>query len=243
PRRAARRSPSGRADGRRAGRAPSADVPPDADHSRPLRRCRQRAREWSGCLWGGARCSVDQWSGSQNLVEQDLGLVLVGALGERELTDQDLAGLREHALLAGRQATVLVPAPEVADDLSNLVHVTRGQLLEVCLAAARPVGRLLGVRGAQDLEDLVQALLTDDVTDTDDLWVVGRHTHREVALSDLQHEVGLLDALDGPLLDRLDQCGTVMRVDDGLADSEAHVDVTPFADPRLPRQTDLRIES
>jgi hypothetical protein len=29
-----------------------------------------------------------------------------------------------------------------------------------------------------------------------------------------------------------------MRVDDGLADSEAHVDVTPFAVSRLPRQTD-----
>jgi hypothetical protein len=33
----------------------------------------------------------------------------------------------------------------------------------------------------------------------------------------------------------------VVRVDDGLADSEAHVDVTPFAVPRLPRQTDERI--
>jgi hypothetical protein len=32
-----------------------------------------------------------------------------------------------------------------------------------------------------------------------------------------------------------------VRIDDGLADSEAHVDVTPFAVPRLPRQTDQRI--
>ncbi len=83
--------------------------------------------------------------------------------------------------------------------------------------------------------------MTDDVAHADDLRVVGRHSHGQVALGDLQYEVGLLDALDGALLDRLDQCGTVVRVDDSLADSEAHVDVTPFAPPRLPRQTDERI--
>src|SRR3954470_1365947 len=195
----------------------------------------------TGAVWTyGERARVRSSAG-EDLVEEDLGLVLVGALGERELADQDLPGLREHALLAGREATVLVTAPEVADDLRHLVHVTGGQLLEVGLVATRPVGRLLGVRCAQDLEDLVQAFLTHDVTDADDLCVVGRNAHSEVALSDLQHEVGLLDALDGPLLDRLDQRGSVVRVNDGLADSEAHVDVTPFADSMLPRQTDERI--
>src|SRR3712207_7838644 len=42
----------------------------------------------------------------------------------------------------------------------------------------------------------------------------------QVALGDLQHEVGLLFALDDTLLDRLDERRTVVRVDDGLADSE-----------------------
>src|SRR3954462_7374176 len=180
-------------------------------------------------------------SAGEDLVEEDLRLVLVGALGECELADQDLPRLGEHALLTGGQATVLVPAPEVTHDLGDLVHVTGGQLLEVGLVTTRPVGRLLGVGGTQDLEDLVQALLADDVADADDLGVVGRYPHREVALSDLQHEVGLLFALDGPLLDRLDERSAVMRVDDGLADSEAHVDVTPFALPRLPRKNAVRL--
>ena len=85
--------------------------------------------------------------------------------------------------------------------------------------------------------------MADDVTDADDLGVVSRHAHRQIALSDLQYEVGPLDALDGPLLDRLDERGSVVRVNNSLADSEAHVDVTPFPDPRLPRQTDQRIRS
>jgi len=42
-----------------------------------------------------------QRSGGENLVEDGLGLVLVGLLGERKLGDKDLTGLGEHALLAG----------------------------------------------------------------------------------------------------------------------------------------------
>ena len=40
-------------------------------------------------------------SGCEDLVEQRLGLVLVGLLGKRELADEDLPGLGEHPLLAG----------------------------------------------------------------------------------------------------------------------------------------------
>ena len=39
-------------------------------------------------------------SGRQDLVEQRLGLVLVGLLSERELAHEDLPGLGQHALLA-----------------------------------------------------------------------------------------------------------------------------------------------
>src|SRR3954454_12138366 len=187
---------------------------------------------WSGVLSG---------SGCEDLVEEDLRLVLVGALGERELADQNLARLGEHALLTGGQAAVLVAAPQVAYDLGDLVHVTRGQLLEVGFVAAGPVRRLLGVRRAQHLEDPVEPILTDDIAHADDLCVVGRHAHGQVALGDLQHEVGLLFTLDDALLDRFDERGAVVRVDDGLADSEAHVCMTPFADPRLPRKTVGRI--
>src|SRR6478752_1064089 len=81
-----------------------------------------------GTPWGAppsASSASSANSGSQDLVEDGLGLVLVGVLGERQLADQDLAGLGEHALLAGRQAAVLVAAPQVTDDLGDLDDVTR----------------------------------------------------------------------------------------------------------------------
>src|SRR5580692_12406921 len=85
-------------------------------------------------------------SGREDLVEKRLGLVLVGLLRERELADEDLPGLGEHPLLAGREAALLVPAPQVPDYLGNLVHVTGGELLQVGLVPTRPVRGLLGVR-------------------------------------------------------------------------------------------------
>src|SRR3954471_14384836 len=102
-------------------------------------------------------------SGGQNLVEDDGGLLVVGVLGQCQFTDQDLPGLRKHPLLACRQATLLITAPQVADDLGHLVHIARRQLLEVRLIAARPVGRLLGMRGAEYLKDLVKPLLANHV--------------------------------------------------------------------------------
>src|SRR5699024_390169 len=69
--------------------------------------------------------SMSVASGREHLVEDGLGLLLLGVLGERELRDEDLAGLREHALLAGREATVSVAAREVAHDLGDLDDVTR----------------------------------------------------------------------------------------------------------------------
>src|SRR5690348_3141177 len=106
---------------------------------------------------------VEPGLGGENLVEDARGLLLVGLLGERELGDQDLTCLREHALLTGREAAVLVATPQVADDLGNLDDVAGGELLEVGLVAAAPVGGLLGERSAQHLEHAVEALLADDV--------------------------------------------------------------------------------
>jgi hypothetical protein len=64
-----------------------------------------------------------QGSGGEDLFEHGVGLVLVRVLREGQLGDQDLAGLAEHPLLAGRQATLTVTAPEVADDLGDLHDV------------------------------------------------------------------------------------------------------------------------
>src|SRR5690606_20306377 len=100
-------------------------------------------------------------------------------------------------------------------------------------------GGLLDGGCAQHLEDLVQPGLPDDVTHTDELGIVGGDADGQVALSDLEHEVDLVLALDGPGLDRLDERGTVVRVDDGLSDLERHVCLTPLADtqdntPKIP---------
>ena len=108
---------------------------------------------------------------------------------KRELTDQDLPRLGQHALLACGQATLLVATPQVANDLGDLVHVAGGQLLEVRLVPARPVGRLLGVRGAQHLEDLVETFLAHHVAHADVLGVVCGNSNGEIALGDLQDEV------------------------------------------------------
>src|SRR5262245_25527179 len=82
----------------------------------------------------------------KHLVEQNLCLVLGALLGERYLADENVAGLRQHALLARGEATLALPAPQVADDLRHLERVTGGELLDVCLVPSRPVGRFLGVR-------------------------------------------------------------------------------------------------
>ena len=103
-----------------------------------------------------------------------------------------------------RQATLTLAAPEVAHDLGHLDDVAAGQLLEVGLVAARPVGRLLGVRLAQHVEDAVETLLVHDVAHADEVDVVRRNADGQVTLGDAQDEVVPLDALDRPLLDGLD---------------------------------------
>src|SRR5687767_1136687 len=75
-------------------------------------------------------------SGGQDLVEDGLGLLLLGVLRQGELGDEDLACLGEHALLAGGEPAVGVAAGQVADDLGHLDDVAGGELLEVGLVPA-----------------------------------------------------------------------------------------------------------
>jgi hypothetical protein len=91
------------------------------------------------------------------------------------------------------------------------------------------------VRCAEDVEDLAQALFADHFAHADDLGVLSGHTDRQVALGDTQDEVLLFHALDGPSLDCLDECGPVVGVNNGLADTENHRFETPFAVSRVTR--------
>lgn len=62
--------------------------------------------------------------GREDLVEDGLGLVAVGAFGQCEFADKNLPRLREHALLSCGQAAILLATPQVPNDLGDLVDVT-----------------------------------------------------------------------------------------------------------------------
>ena len=93
---------------------------------------------------------------SQNLVENARGLLVVGVLCQRQLIHEHPARTRQDALLTRRQAPVLLTTPQVTHDLGDLDDVARVELLLICLEPTCPVGGLLGVRGPQNLEDLVE---------------------------------------------------------------------------------------
>src|SRR5260370_37099274 len=95
-------------------------------------------------------------------MEEGLGLVLVGLLGQRELADQDLPRLGQHPLLARGQAALAVPPPQVTDALGDPVHVTGGELLQVGLVAPGRVGRCLTVARAEPFEDPPEPFAASD---------------------------------------------------------------------------------
>src|SRR5690606_6522710 len=161
-------------------------------------------------------------SGGEDLVQDDRCLLLVRLLGEGEFGDEDLAGLGKHPLLTGRQAAVLIAAPQVAHDLADLDDVAGGQLLEVRLVAAGPVRRLFGEGRAQHFEDALEALLADHVADTDEVDVLGRNLDDQVALGDVELQVLLRLALDHAFLDLDDRRGPAVRINDRLANLKKH---------------------
>lgn len=84
------------------------------------------------------------------------------------------------------------------------------------------------MRCPQDLEDLVEAFLTDYVTYAYILCVVCGNPYGEIALSNLENEIFLLLTLDGADFDSFDQRRTVMGVYDGVSDLKNHLSRAPF---------------
>ena len=191
----------------------------------------ERGRRADRSGWGSGRRAVDVagrharagGSALEDLVQHALGLLLGDLLGQRQLGDEHLAGLGEHALLPRRQAAIVVPAPQVAHDLGHLVDVAAGELLQVRLVAARPVGGLLHMLGLQHLDDVLEALVVHDVPHADQVHVLRGDLDGQVALRHLELEVHLLFALDGARLDLLDPRRTMVGIDDGLSDLENHM--------------------
>src|ERR1700733_427810 len=169
----------------------------------------------------------------EHLVEERLGLVLVGLLGQGELAYQDLTCLSQHPLLAGRKAALLVPAPQIPDDLGNLVHVAGRELFQVGLVPTRPVRGLLGVRRAKHLEHALKPFGTYHVPYPDELRVVRGNPNGQIALVDLQDQIGLLLALDRASFDGFDASSPMVRVNDGIADLKRHLASTPSAEGYL----------
>src|SRR5207248_9173674 len=179
------------------------------------------------------RGEQNQALGGKDLVEQGLGLVLVGLLGQGQLAHQDLPRLGEHALLARGQAAFPVPPPQVPNDLGDLVHVTGSELLQVGLVPTGPVGRLLGVRRPEYLEHPLKPFGAYDITHAYQLGIVRGDAYGQVALVDLEDQISSILALDGASLDRFDASSPVMGIDDGIADLERHVASTPSAEDHL----------
>ena len=73
-------------------------------------------------------------------------------------------------LLAGREAALLLPAPQVTDDLGNFENVARVELFKVSLVTARPVGWLLNIGLTKDLENILETLVINDVTNDSTIY-------------------------------------------------------------------------
>ncbi len=69
----------------------------------------------------------------------------------------------------------------------------------------------------QQLEQVVELVLGGRLAHADLLGLVAGHPHAQVLQLELDDQVLALDVADGPLLDRHDLAGTVLRVDDGIA--------------------------
>src|SRR4029450_4217620 len=83
------------------------------------------------------------------------------------------------------------------------------------------------MRQAQHLEHAVQAVLADDIADTDEVDVVCGYAYGEIPLSDLENQIELVLACYGGGSHALRSGRRVMRIDDSLADLERHVSGTP----------------
>ena len=84
------------------------------------------------------------------------------------------------------------------------------------------------MRGAENLKNLVQTFLSDDIAHAHIFGIVCGNTNGEISLRNLQDEIFLLLALDGPGFDRLDQRSTVVRINNGVSDLKNHQFRAPF---------------
>src|SRR5439155_9596112 len=103
------------------------------------------------------------WSAVEDLLQVRLDLVLVHALRERQLLDEEVARGVEHLALAEREVLVELQEIEVAQHFRDLEHGAGLDLLHVLAVAAVPGGGIdRDVLLAKDAVDLGHGLLVDE---------------------------------------------------------------------------------
>src|SRR4029079_5585970 len=175
---------------------------------------RPRAPRRSSCEVRLGRCG----DGLEHLVEPDACRFLVEPLRIHELSREDLLGLHEHLLLAGRKTLLLISERQVPDHLGQLEDVARLHLVPVVLEAAIPVLRHLGATAVQDLEHLLDHLFVDDLAKTNALGVFRRDVDGHVVVQDLDGQVLALLAENGSFLLLHHGASAVMGIEDLIAD-------------------------
>src|SRR3978361_621928 len=113
---------------------------PEAPRRSPRPAATMRATAMGGLvLRGRAGRHLLLGGGGQEVVEVLLGLLLLHLERVHQLGGEDLLGPDEHLLLTCREALVDLADRQVADDLGELVDVTRLDLVAVVLEPAGPV--------------------------------------------------------------------------------------------------------
>src|SRR5256712_11603734 len=92
-------------------------------------------------LGAHARSLYSGWSAVEDRFQVALDVVLVDALGEGKLLDQEVARGVEHLALAEAQVLVELEQVEVAQHFGDLEHGAGLDLLHVLAVAAGPTGR------------------------------------------------------------------------------------------------------
>src|SRR4249919_1473432 len=173
----------------------------------------------------------------EHLLQELARLVLVHVLGVHELGREDALGLREHLLLAGRQPLLLVALGEVPHHLGHLEDVAGLHLVSVVLEPPVPVLGHLRAVALEHLDHLIDGLLLDHLAQSDTVGAVKRDRDGHVVVQDLDGQVLAFLVTHLPAVSAHDRPGTVVRVDDLLANFVQGVARPPRQNARRPPAT------
>src|SRR3954468_16580511 len=158
----------------------------------------------------------------EDLLQVRLVVVLVHALRERQLLDEEVAGGVEHLPLAEREVLVELEQVQVAEDLGDLEHGARLDLLHVLAIATVPGSRVDGdVLLLQDPVDHDDRLLVDERAQADRADLVDGDEDLHPVFHDFQYIERLALAGDVLVLDAHYLADTLPRVDGLVADLES----------------------